>query len=56
MNEREQTLVQYALLLGLYGEDAPQTHDFEKQHANDASLFVPMTAVVMLYRLEKEKK
>ena len=55
MSQREKILVQYALLLGAYGEDSPQVHAFEKTEGNSPDLWAAFVEILEAYRLNKDK-
>lgn len=54
MNATEKACVEYALALGLWGEDDPRTQRIVEQHAQDDALAAKLIEIDLSYRGLKE--
>lgn len=50
----EGTLIEYALMLGLLGEDNEDVQAFAAQYANDQEMYTKMIAVNLEYRILRD--
>lgn len=55
LSDREQVLVDYALLLGLTGEHSPQTEQFLERHSDTCDEWSALVDITLKYRLLKQQ-
>jgi hypothetical protein len=59
LSDRETLLIQYALILGVFGEGSKQDTDFCDKYSSSPefpTLWSALVEIVLLYRLEKGNK